>query len=157
MYIYYNKTKEPVEAEIALLTKKELKKVKKSKQFEFDWEQEKDLAIYKLFLSESEKILGLMSVLDVGEELRIEIHLLEVSKENRGKNKIIEGVAGCLIAYACSLSFEKGYQGFVSLVPKSLLIQHYMEKYGFKQFGRQLALDYYEAVALINKYLNNEK
>ena len=98
-----------------------------------------------------------MSVLDVGEELRIEVHLIEVSKENRGKNKLIEGVAGCLIAYACNLSFEKGYQGFVSLVPKSVLIHHYVEKYGFKQFGRQLALDYYEAVALINKYLKNEK
>jgi hypothetical protein len=123
----------------------------------FNWSKEKEHYIYKLFLTATEKIVELMSVIDVGQELRIEIHLIEVSKENRGRNKLIEGIAGCLIAYACRLSFDKGYQGFVSLIPKTKIINLYIDNYGFKQFGRQLALDYDEALLLIDKYLNDEK
>jgi hypothetical protein len=40
-------------------------------------------------------------------------------------------VAGCLIAFACRESFKRGYQGWVFLVPKTYLLQHYPEKYGF--------------------------
>ena len=82
--------------------------------------------------------------------------LLEVSKINQGKNKHIEHIAACLIAYACRLSFKSGYDGFISLIPKSVLVEHYMAKYGFKPMGKHLYLDLYDAQFLIKKYLEDE-
>ncbi len=42
-----------------------------------------------------------MSVEDIPVELRIEIRLIEVSKENIGHEKEYDRIAGCLIAFAC--------------------------------------------------------
>jgi len=122
------------------LTAKDFKNIKKDKQFSFDWEEEKKYEVFKLILKEENEIVGLIAIIDIPEELRLYIHLLEISKDNIGKNKKIERIAGCLIAYICRISFSKGYGGFVSLVPKTKLINHYQKEYGFAQFGRQLAV-----------------
>ena len=42
-----------------------------------------------------------------------------------------EWVGGCLIAFACRESFKRGYEGWVFLVPKTNLIEHYHSNYGF--------------------------
>ena len=61
-----------------------------------------------------------------------------------------------LIAWACRLAFINGYYGFVSLIPKTSLIEYYKNAYSFEQFGRQLAIDTEKAHSLIKKYLENE-
>jgi hypothetical protein len=48
-----------------------------------------------------------MALIDVPQEKRIEIKLLANSRENQGRNKLYNRVAGCLIAYACNLAKEK--------------------------------------------------
>jgi len=127
-----------------------------SGQFVFDWslegEQKNDL--YKLYPTDTEdQILGLLSLKDIWEELRIHVNLIEVSKKNIGKVKKYDRIAGCLFAYACQLAFERSYDGFVSLTPKTSLIEHYCTVYGFQQFGRQPGLGYEASIALIKKYL----
>lgn len=94
-----------------------------------------------------------MSLIDYKKELRIEIHLLEKSKENKGANKKIENIIGCLIAHACQISFDNGYDGFVSLIPKTEIVNHYIKAYGFRYFGQQLAIEIEASRALIAKYL----
>jgi hypothetical protein len=61
----------------------------------------------------------------------IKIELLEVSSENIGSKKKFDRIAGCLIAWACKISFDRGYEGNMFLVPKSNLITHFSSKYGF--------------------------
>jgi len=81
--------------------------------------------------------LGVMGLFDVPEEGRIEIKLLVNSKENQGRHKLYDRVAGCLIAYACYLATTKYEDGVcVSLVPKTNLIKHYMQKYRMADGGR---------------------
>ena len=46
---------------------------------------------------------------------------------------------------------------FVSLKPKTRLIELYQDKYGFRQYGRLLAVEQRSSMALINKYLRNEE
>lgn len=152
-----NITGENIKAEILPLTKKEAKQLRRNEQFGFDWEKETDYIVFKTALSTSVQIVGLMSLIDHSAELRIEIHLLEVAKEHQGKEKRLANIAGCLIAYACRMAFDKGYQGFVSLIPKTSLINHYIKEYDFQQYGRQLALEMESAEFLMLKYLNNEK
>ncbi|MEM8900042.1 MAG: hypothetical protein AAGC85_18145, partial [Bacteroidota bacterium] len=69
------------------------------------------------------------------------------------KDKKLDHVAGCLVAFAIQLSFERGYYGFTSLLPKTQLIPLYIEKYGFSQYGRYLAIEGKEAIKLNQKYV----
>jgi hypothetical protein len=89
---------------------------------------------------------------DVSEEFRIHINLIEISNDNKSPNKKIDRVARCLLSFAVQIAFEKGYYGFISLVPKTQLIPLYVEKYGFSQYGRQLAIEGREAIKLIQAY-----
>ena len=50
---------------------------------------------------------------------------------------------------------SKGYGGFVSLIPKTQLID-YRSIYGFEQYGRQMAVFYERSQAIIKKYLDDE-
>ena len=124
------------------------------KQFFFRWEQLKQEAdLYKLIFTEKHAILGLIGLIDVPSEFRMEIKLLAVSKENRGKGKQYEGIAGCLIGYAAKAALKKyGGLACISLKPKTELRQHYMNKYGMKSGGAQLYLDGQELIELINIY-----
>lgn len=153
MIVINQKNQEIYTAQIKAVGAKDFKLIRREKQFSFDWKLEKEHQLFKLVLKDTNTILGLMSLIDYPSELRIEIHLLELSEENKGKDKKIGRIAGCLIAYACKLAFKKGYGGFVSLVPKTRLIKHYQKAYGFLQFGRQLALLDESSKKLIEKYL----
>ncbi len=95
----------------------------------------------------------MLSLLNIQEEIRIHIQLIEAAIENTGKNKLIDNIAGSLIAFACEKAFRNGYGGFVSLIPKTKLVKHYIKKYGFQQFGRMLATDTQNSKLLIEKYL----
>ena len=156
MHLIHKTTREKRLSEIKPLTESALKRIAK-KSFSFDWLQETEHDIYALYIQNEKKIVGLMALKDRPDELRLEIILLESSKENVGENKEYERIAGCLIAFACRLAFSKGYYGFVSLIPKTRLIPHYQKAYGFTQFGRQLASDSYNSQQLIKKYLSNEE
>jgi len=155
MKLIYRKTREEFEAEIQEIEEKDFDEVKKSKRFEFEWTKEKNYHIFKIVKSNEEnpEILGLISLIDIPEELRIHINLIETSNENKGKKKKIDKIAGCLLAFAVQVAFEKGYLGFTSLVPKTELIELYVKKYGFSQYGRQLAIERKAAIKLIQKYL----
>jgi len=153
MKLHNRKTNRNIEIDILEVEQEDYARITKSKRFEFEWLLEKEYQVFKLISLENEKILGLISLINIPEEFRIHISLIENSNENKGKRKEIDGIAGCLIAYAVQLAFGKGYQGFTSLVPKTKLISLYVKKYGFSQYGRQLAIDGSAAIQLVKKYL----
>ncbi|MEL6842068.1 MAG: hypothetical protein AAFP02_02550 [Bacteroidota bacterium] len=98
----------------------------------------------------------MMSLIDLPQEYRIHLNLLEVGKSNQGKEKEIAHIAACLISFAAECAFKRGYFGFVSLEPKTVLIEHYKRKYGFQQYGRYLALEGADSQTLIETYLEDE-
>jgi len=58
------------------------------------------------------------------------------------------------LAYVAKDSLVAGFEGFVVFDSKTLLIDHYVEKYGAKiLFGNRLYFDTKASKALINKYL----
>ncbi|OJW00959.1 MAG: hypothetical protein BGO52_05825 [Sphingobacteriales bacterium 44-61] len=125
------------------------------KRFSFVWKTVKKVAtVYKLQIEGEKDILGVMGLVDWQEEKRIEIKLLASSVENIGKNKIYKNIAGCLIAFACRLAVIRyGIEACVSLVPKTELIEHYMQKYYMQYAGRQLYLDGNNLIKLMEEYL----
>jgi hypothetical protein len=153
MVIIQTKNKQRIPVEILEISAISLSEILEKNNFEFDWTDETHHNLFALNIIENGDIVGLMALKDVKDELRIEIILLESSKDNVGPSKTYEKIAGCLIAWACRLAFIKGYYGFVSLTPKTRLIEHYKNAYGFEQFGRQLAVGTEQSHQLIKKYL----
>jgi len=155
MKLLLTASQEEFEAHVIEINPSDLDEIRESDQFGFDWHLESSNHIFKI-VKEGDKsgdIYGLISLSNIAQELRIHVNLIENASDNRGRDKKVDRVAGSLLAFAVSLAFEKGYYGFTSLVPKTELIGLYTIKYGFKQFGRQLAMEGKDAIALLNKYL----
>jgi len=101
-----------------------------------------------------EIIQGLISLQDKGDH--VFMHIIESNTFNRGMKKLYIGVPGNLVAFACKLSFDKGYEGFISFESKTKLMQHYHETLGaYILFGNMMALDTKAAAQLVNQYFPN--
>jgi len=136
------------------LTLKEIKSIKKS-DWLFNWKQElkqRDKIVYELVIFDNINVIqGLISLQDRGDH--IFISLIESNKFNQGAKKIYIGVPGNLVAFACKLSFDKGYGGYVSFESKTKLIQHYQKSLGAHVlFGNIMAIDTNAAIKLIKQY-----
>ena len=153
MKLWNTKTETYLEAVIEPIESEDIGRVLEDERFGFDWRKELQYEIYKISREDDDQILGLIALRDVSKELRLEIQLIEISKENRGREKIIDHIAGCLIAFACQMAFDNGYEGFVSLIPKTNIIKLYVEKYGFQPVGNQLFTELENSQNLIKKYL----
>jgi hypothetical protein len=98
-------------------------KIKKP-DWQFDWISElkdKTKEIYKLTTVNNPTIIqGLLSIED--NQDHIFMHLIESAKFNKGKSKAYFGVPGNLVAYACKVSVDKGFDGFLAFDVKSALI-----------------------------------
>ncbi|MCB0650945.1 MAG: hypothetical protein KDC85_06695 [Saprospiraceae bacterium] len=156
MKLFYVETGDKFEAEIERLKTEQVKKLKGNKNFVFDWSLESNYDVYRIKRIDKEETLGLISLADIPSELRIHIRLIESSKENKGQSKIIEGIPGSLIGFACKTAFEKGYDGFVSLFPKTNLIDYYHKKFGFSHMGTHMVVFLETAQSIIEKYLTHE-
>ncbi|MEX8546782.1 MAG: hypothetical protein V5804_04195 [Mucilaginibacter sp.] len=73
-----------------------------------------------------------------------------------GRNKLYEGVAGNLVAYACKVSFQQGFDGYVSFTAKTQLIEHYRKTLNAIPSGGQLMIiNTIAANILVDKYFKN--
>jgi hypothetical protein len=110
--------------EVSRLTKTDFKQVTKKSSWAFNWKSELDdntREIYKLTISNNPHIIqGILSL--IIEPDHIYMNLLESAPFNRGRNKMYEGVAGNLVAYACKVSFQNGFEGACLLLPKQDLL-----------------------------------
>ena len=141
--------------DITLISNADLKLISKKNGWLFDWKiefkkPEKD--VYKLTIVNNQSVIqGLICV-----EIKFDhvyLHLVESAPFNKGKTKVYAGVPGNLVAFACKLSFQRGYDGNVSFFSKTQLVQHYVETLGAIHFGgRIMIIDKNAALKLINKY-----
>lgn len=150
-------TNEVFDTEIVRVTIANNKLIKKA-DWQFDWIKElKDETkeVYKLSTVNNPTIIqGLVSIEDKQDHMFM--HLIESAKFNKGKFKAYLGVPGNLVAYACKVSVEKGYQGFLAFDVKSELIQHYQESLNATHFrGLRMFIDTNAALRLISKYFKN--
>lgn len=141
--------------EVIRLSKPDLKLVSKVKGWNFNWKAEFDditKEVYKLTITNNTNIVqGLLSISI--ESDHVYMNLLESAPFNIGKQKIYEGVAGNLVAYACKVSFQKGYDGYVAFIAKSKLIEHYEKALGAYHFKNQrMIIETDAARILVEKY-----
>ncbi|KAA9353067.1 hypothetical protein [Larkinella humicola] len=130
----------------------------KKRDWQFNWKQElKDpnREAYKLTTVNNPTIIqGLLSIQDKGDH--VFMHLIESAVFNKGKDKVYLGVPGNLVAFACRVSLEKGYEGFISFIAKTALKTHYEQTLGAKiLYGDTMVIDTTEALKLINRYFKS--
>lgn len=146
--------------DIALASMDDLKLVTKKNGWNFNWKYElrqPQREVYKLTISNNPKVIqGLMSI-----EIRsdhIYLHLLESAGFNKGKSKMYVGVPGNLVAFACRLSFQRGFEGNISFIAKTQLIKHYEDTLGAFHFGgRIMIINTQAAIKLIDRYFKNKE
>ena len=82
--------------------------------------------------------------------------LIETAKFNKGKKKLYNGVAGNLVAFCCKTAFERKYDGYVSFIAKTQLIEHYQKTLGAQLFGgNRMYIDTKQATILVNRYFKD--
>ncbi|MBN8720516.1 MAG: hypothetical protein J0H85_13775 [Sediminibacterium magnilacihabitans] len=138
--------------------KADLKNVTRKNGWLFNWASEcklTDRHVFKLTIRNNPEIIqGLLSISDYTDHYYL--HLIESAPFNLGKNKLYEGVPGNLFAFTCKISWDKGYQGFVSFTSKTKLIEHYERTLGAAHVGgHKMVIFPKEALALIKKYFPN--
>jgi hypothetical protein len=140
------------------LTKTDLKTVIKKNGWVFDWKFElnqPDREVYKLTIAENTNVIQGIISLEIKFD-HIYMHLVESAPFNKGRDKVYSGVPGNLVAFACRLSFQRGFEGNVSFVSKTQLINHYTETLGaFHAGGRIMIIETNAALRLMNKYFKN--
>ncbi|MEO6719840.1 MAG: hypothetical protein ABIN67_05705 [Ferruginibacter sp.] len=144
--------------EVSLLAKTDLKQITKKNDWSFNWKIEFDdnaKEVYKLTITNNPNIIQDLLSLTI-ETDHVFMNLVESAPFNIGKNKLYEGVAGNLVAYACKVSFQKGFDGFVAFDAKTKLIQHYEKTLGAYRFGGQrMIIPTQPAQILIGKYFKS--
>jgi hypothetical protein len=143
------------QTDIFRLSKIDLKHITKAKGWNFNWKLEFDdikKEVYKLTIANNSSIIqGLLSI--TMEHDHVFMNLLESAPFNIGKHKLYEGVAGNLVAYACKISFQKGFEGYVAFTAKSRLIEHYEKTLGAFHFKNQrMIIESNPARVLVEKY-----
>ena len=102
----------------------------------------------------SSKVFGLLSLID--QKDHIYVSLVENAPYNIGVNKVYEGVAGNLFAFACKVAFEQGYERYISFRAKTELAEHYTKSLGARRINAQLMyVDTAESAILVNRYFKN--
>ena len=142
------------QTEVLELTAADVHKLKK-KDWLFNWKVEakqSDRKVYKLVITgNADVIQGLISLQDRGDH--VFMPLIESNQFNRGAAKTYLGVPGNLVAFACMVSFDKGYGGYVSFESKTRLIEHYQKTLGaHRLFGNIMAINARAAAKLIEQY-----
>ena len=122
------------------------------KDWEFNWIEES---------KKGNKILGLFAENYENKERQLlEVVLVEIAPFNNRhnpknilKSKEYLGVGGHLFAEIARISFEKGYDGYVSFLAKTNLIEHYKKTLGAKQLSYiEMYIDDEAAMKLVKKY-----
>lgn len=144
--------------EVSHLTKADLMQVTKKNGWAFNWKTELDdntREVYKLTISNNPNIIqGILSL--TIEHDHVYMDLLESAPFNKGKNKLYEGVPGNLVAYACKVSFQNGFDGYLSFTAKTKLIDHYVKTLGAYHFGGHLMIiNTIAANKLIDQYFKS--
>jgi hypothetical protein len=146
------------ETEVLRLTKNDLKQITKIKGWNFNWKAELNdnrKEVFKLTIPHNSEIIqGLLSL--TIETDHVYMDLLENAPFNIGQKKLYEGVAGNLVAHACKISFQRGFDGFVAFTAKTKLIEHYKKSLGaYTLGGHRMIIPTEAAQILVDRYFKS--
>jgi len=143
--------------DIVITDLNDFKSITKKDGWLFDWKSEfkmPDRDVYKLTIVNNQTVIQGLISLSVKTD-HVYMHLIESAPFNKGKDKVYAGVPINLVAFACKLSFQRGFEGYLSFLSKTNLINHYEKTLGATHVGGNLMIiNTVAALKLINKYFD---
>ncbi len=143
--------------DIVITDLNDFKSITKKEGWLFDWKSEfkrPERDVYKLTIVNNQTVIQGLISLSVKTD-HVYMHLIESAPFNKGKDKVYAGVPGNLVAFACRLSFQRGFEGYLSFLSKTNLINHYEKTLGATHVGGNLIIiNTVAALKLINKYFD---
>lgn len=150
-------TGKSLDSEVLPLVLADLKTILKKNGWQFNWKTEfkhSERQLYKLTIKADTLIQGLLSLQSA--QNYVEMHLVETAPHNFGHSKKYVGVPGNLVAFACKMSYDLGFEGFVGFTAKTRLIQHYIDTLGAELlFKDRMSVSGNSAKKLVNSYHKN--
>lgn len=130
MFIINERSNEKFSVEIISISSLDFQSIKKN--FKFNWKQQFQLyKVYKLCTDQNPFIIQGLIALEEREGYLF-LPLIELAPFNIGKNKLYSRIADLLVAFAIEQSFDKGFDGAVSFIAKSSLVNHYKRRFNAK-------------------------
>ena len=130
-----------------------LKEIKQHKDyFEFDFAKLlKDATVYKIYKQGDEDIIqGLVAVKPSRGVL--DCANMETNRINKAPLSLHNGVGKAIIALCCCISFDLGFDGYITFEAKNRLMPYY-QRYGAKHIaGLRMGIETFEAQKLIDFY-----
>lgn len=148
---------EQYQADFKLLEFSDRQQVLKSNGWSkgFDWfsylQPQNECTAYKLVVHGNNDIQGLIALCP--QENYVIVDLVEKAPHNHEPHVVFVNTADVLFGFACKFSKDLGFEGFISFYSKTVLVNHYIRKYGAYPLGnRKLAIGSVEANRLIELY-----
>lgn len=141
------------DTQVIEIEKSDLKSLNKGWNFDWKAEYKSDATVYKLIIEDNYDVIQGLISLQYRNGFAFVV-LIENADFNIGRNKVYNGVAGNLFAFACKQSWDRGDFGYVSFYSKTNLVTHYEKLLGAKRVGKstQMIIEPKEALKLINQY-----
>lgn len=116
-----------------------------------------DCSIYALYVEGTKVTQGLIACREYKDQNNtkgyIEVALAEANPKNVGVTGRYKGVGAHLFSIVSRLSFDLGYDGFVTFVSKTNLVQHYInELHAELLFGTNMQLSTQASKYLVEVY-----
>lgn len=143
-------------ADISPATASQMQKYEK---WNFNWSDPDldDCSVYALYVKGSKQTQGLIACREYKDKNQtqgyIEVALAEANPKNVGIDGRYKGVGAHLFSIASRLSFDLGYDGYVTFVSKTDLVQHYIDELQAEVlFGSNMQLGTDASRRLVNIY-----
>lgn len=125
----------------------------------------KDYETYVLTTQKTLEIIEGCLIINTRNQYQVYMAFVEVAPHNRGDSKKYDNVAGCLIAFACWLSFMNGKDGYLAFdvleekkEDENKLMKLYSQKYNAVRLAESTTMIILPegSEKLINEYLNKK-
>jgi hypothetical protein len=133
------------------LPPKEIKVLQKQYRWNFKWiDSYKDgFIVYAMTIRNDGEIQGLISLQLNPDRQSVDIDIVESAPNNLGSKGRYDLVGEHLFTFACNVSFDNGFDGYVFFKAKTSLIEHYEKMYGAKlTFNQNMFINTESALVL---------
>jgi hypothetical protein len=147
--IIFNPTCKKHNAIATIATLKEIRQNKE--QFGFNFEKNyKENTVYKITKENDDVIQAFVSVQPITNVLKCSN--METNKINKSPLSIHGGIGKSIIALCCKISFDMGFDGYITFEAKTNLFDYY-KRYGAKRIsGLKMYIDTIGAKKLVDIY-----
>lgn len=149
--ITFNPTGKKYNAVASIATLKEIKQHKDYFEFDFEKLYNENITVYKLCKEGEYDIIQCLVAFTPSIGI-LECYNMEVNSINKKPLLLYNGLGKIAIALCCKISFDLGFDGYITFEAKNRLMPYYT-RYGAKNtVGLRMAIDTQNAQELVDLY-----